>query len=203
MDFVKNLKEFIKKEIDNNVSVKLLITLGYTNLKNKYYFDSNISKNNFYRIKNSLKKYDVNNNFNSQHYFYKDLELINCNEESICIKHNDTIIKKYINNGINKSMYNFGSLKVKLINKSIVNDIYFPAFKNYIEYLDKKNSIFVSKYRNSDIKIIFEEIKNHNTYNIHFSFSCDESNYDNIIKNFIFILNLIYYKKLNFSEILF
>ena len=93
-------------------------------------------------------------------------------------------------------------MKIKFINKSIINNIYFPSFKDYIEY-NNKNSIYISKYRNSDIKIIFEEIINYDSYRINFLFSCDKSNYDNIIKNFVFILKIIFYNNINFKKTLF
>ena len=197
MDFVNNIKNTIKEEIDNNVSLKISVSIGYLNDKYKY-FDSNLLKKNFDYIKNSLKKYNKNNKFNSQHYFYKDLELINTDNNSICIKHKNSKIKKYTNNKCFKK--NYASLKFKFINKTQINNIYFPSFKNYIEYIDKDNDIYISKYRNSDIKIIFEEIKNHKSYQIHFSFSCDKSNYENIIKNFTYILRIIYNNNILFNE---
>ena len=203
MQFIDNIKNIIKKEIDTNVSLKILTTFGYIDEKKPEYFNSNISKKNFYKIKNLLKRFNVNNDFESEHYFYKDLELINCNDESICIQNKETKIIKYINKNINNNLKNYSSMKIKFINKLIINKIYFKSFKNYIEYNNKKNNIYISKYRNSDIKIIFEEIVNYDSYRINFLFSCDKSNYDNIIKNFIFILKIIYYNNTNFKKIFF
>jgi hypothetical protein len=198
MDFLNNIKKSIKEEIDSNVTIKILASLGYTK-HNFNYFDNNILKKNFDNIKKNLKIYNINNKFNSEHYFYKDLELIKTNNNSVCIQHKNTKIQKYINKKCYKQ--NYASLKLKFTNKIQINNIYFPAFKNYIEFIDKENDIYISKYRNSDIKIIFEKIKNHNSYHIHFSFSCDKSNYDNNIKNFIYILKLIYYNNIDFKEL--
>ena len=203
MQFIDNLKNIIKKEVDTNLSVKILTTLGYIDERKPEYFNSNISKKNLNKIKNLLKRYNVNNNFESEHYFYKDLELINCNDESICIQNKETKIIKFINKNINNNSKNYGSMKIKFINKLIKNNIYFPSFIDYIEYNNKKNSIYISKYRNSDIKIIFEEIINYDSYRINFLFSCDKSNYDNIIKNFVFILKIIFYNNINFKKTLF
>ena len=197
MTFINEFKNILNLELEKRISIKSVIDVGYLS---KNYFDTNISKNNFYKLlsffhkNNKLKKKETK----SDHYFYKDLELVNINDNVICIQKKNVTSYDFINTNLQNSMKNYGSLRIKFVNNIKINNIYFPSYKNYNETLKKKNNIFISTFYNSEIKIIFEEIENKDSYHIYFTFHCDQSNIDNTSKNLIFLIKKIH-KNINFS----
>ena len=198
-NFYKELGNTLKNIINEKISIKLNIDLGYIK-NNLNTFDHSIYQNNFNYIHNKFKNYKDKKKLNTKHYFYQDMELISIDEyNQICLKKNTQNYFDFKNTKLNKYNTNYGFIRIKLKDDKKINIINFPSLIQYNEITEKNTNIYTIKFKNSEINIYFSEINN-SKYEIYLSLNCDAGNLDNSIKNLMYIFNKIYGNS-NFSKI--
>lgn len=117
--------------------------------------------------------------------------LISKDENShVCFKLNDSKMD-YISPLPNKL-----SLRFKLNNSNIIDNIYFPCIDNYDNYEEQEIDRYSIKFKNSIINIDFINTQN-NIKSIIFKFKVDDKNFDNFKYNLSFVLSKLYRTNIN------
>jgi len=159
-------------------------------LKNNI-FNYNIQDNIYFGFKNFISKNNTATNIKQTVYSYYDLMLISKDENShVCFKLNDSKMD-YISPLPNKL-----SLRFKLNNSNIIDNIYFPCIDNYDNYEEQEIDRYSIKFKNSIINIDFINTQN-NIKSIIFKFKVDDKNFDNFKYNLSFVLSKLYRTNIN------
>ena len=185
LELIKNIEDNINESQFFDGELKV----GY--LRNNI-FNYNIRDNVFYGFKNFINKNNSATNIKQKVYQYYDLQMISKDENShICFKLNENSKMNYITLLENKL-----SLRFKLNNSNIIDNIYFPCLEKYDNYEEQDIDRYSIKFKNSIVNIDFINNQN-NIKSIIFKFQVDKNNYDNFKCNLSFILSKFYRTKIN------
>lgn len=184
-NFIKNIENSISETQFFDGELKV----GF--LRNNI-FNYNIRDNVYYGFKNFINKNNSATNMKQKLYQYYDLQMISKDENShIVYKLNENSNMEYITLFENKL-----SLRFKLNNANIIDNIYFPCLDKYDNYEEQDIDRYSIKFKNSTINIDFINNQN-NVKSIIFRFKVDKTNYDNFKNNLSFILSKFYRTKIN------
>lgn len=180
------MNDFLK-EIENIVNEQKFfegeLKIGY--LKNGI-FAYNLRDNVFYGFKNFIGKRNIATNLKQTVYKYYDLILISKDENShVCFKVNDYNLK-YVTPFENKL-----SLRFKINNLNVMDNIYFPCIDEYNNFEEQNIDRYEMKFKNSIINIDFINI-NDKVNSIILKFNVDSNNLQNFTNNLKFILSKFY-----------
>ena len=185
VNFVQNIQNIINETQFFEGELKI----GY--LRNNI-FNFNIRDNVYSGFKNFINKNNSATNFKQKIYQYYDLQMISKDENShVCFKLDENSRMQYITLFDNKL-----SLRFKLNNANIIDNIYFPCLDKYDNYEEQNIDRYSIKFKNSIINIDFINTEN-NIKSIIFKFQVDKNNYDNFKSNLAFILSKFYRTKIN------
>jgi len=183
--FVNNIKDIIDETQFFDGELKI----GY--LRNNI-FNFNIRDNIYDGFKNFINRNNSVTTFKQKVYQYYDLQMISKDENShICFKLNENSQMEYITLLENKL-----SLRFKLNNTNIIDNINFPCLEKYDNYEEQDIDRYSIKFKNSIINIDFINTHN-NVKSIIFKFKVDNNNYDNFKYNLSFVLSKFYRTNIN------
>lgn len=179
---------------DNEKYNKYKFYLGFYDKKKKC-FNSYISKTYFYNIKNKFNKLNYNKK-QTTIYKYLNLQKIQTKDKTNYIKNDFGKYFIFYNKKIENTELNYSFILAKQINYSIINCIDFPNISDDIEIENKEIFTYKLKVNNSIIFVNFEII-NEKNYSINFEINFDIKEKNNINKNIVNLLNLIYNNNLD------
>lgn len=197
-------KEFIEKlRVGTDTFICPNFIIEIVNLKNSYFLDSNISKNNFEVIKKRMKyMFDRSNSHekklisrSTKHYYRNNFEIISFDiDNKICLSHDKTEFFDFYSNKYKKT------LRFKQNNVKKIDPLLFPSLDKYPNVIYKKTDTFLlSGPRKTQACINFitsskqniDDVDN-NVYEINITCNFSDDNLKWLTQHIIYILEHLF-----------
>ena len=191
MENINSLKKTIAELIKKHNFIKIKLCFG--KVINKNILKNTINKKNYLIFLSFLKNKNKNKIIynNIKKYYYNDLIYIIKNNNNYCLKSMPTNYYNYKVKNINNNVSN---ICLKIINERHIQKINFPSINKYNRIDDLNTTEIISKYKNSEIKLIFYNTKQ--IYNIYYYAEIDSVNFNNFVINLEYLLSKFYFKQI-------